>query len=182
MFDYTNDIPPYFGEVDEELIISDNIYITRRKSSFIDLLSYNKSSLDPKIEDLFNLDALFDGSTSTELTEIKPDNPTVTLMIDDFPDITFVSPVIACNNSEKFHQKLQPKPASQPVGTLSVSQRQKKIQRYLEKKKKRTWVKRIHYDCRKKVADNRLRIKGRFVTRNKAFDIISEGGNNLEPK
>ena len=182
MFDYTNDILPLFSEVDEDLIVSDNIYITRRKSSFIDLLSYNKSSLDPKIDDLCNLDALFDGSTSTELAEIKPDNPTVTLLIDDFPDITFVSPIIPSNNCEKVHQKLQPKLTNQPIGTLSVSERQKKIQRYLEKKKKRTWVKRIHYDCRKKVADNRLRIKGRFVTRNKAFDIISEGGNKLEAK
>jgi hypothetical protein len=182
MFDYTNDIPPLFSEIDEEGINSDNIYITRRKSSFIDLLSYNKSSNDPNVDDLCNLDALFDGSTSTELAEIKPENPTVLLMIDDFPDITFVSPTIHTLTSEKVHQKAQAKHITQPVGTLSVSERQKKIQRYLEKKKKRTWVKRIHYDCRKKVADNRLRIKGRFVTRNKAFDIINEGGNKLEAK
>jgi hypothetical protein len=32
-------------------------------------------------------------------------------------------------------------------------------------RKRRIWKKKINYDCRKKVADNRLRIKGKFVTR-----------------
>jgi hypothetical protein len=31
-------------------------------------------------------------------------------------------------------------------------------------RKKRIWRKKINYDCRKKVADNRLRVKGKFVT------------------
>jgi len=35
-------------------------------------------------------------------------------------------------------------------------------------RKKRIWKKKINYDCRKKVADNRLRIKGKFVTREQA--------------
>jgi hypothetical protein len=29
----------------------------------------------------------------------------------------------------------------------------------------RKWRKKVSYDCRKKVADSRLRIKGKFVTR-----------------
>ena len=29
----------------------------------------------------------------------------------------------------------------------------------------RKWKKKVSYDCRKKVADSRLRIKGKFVTR-----------------
>ena len=38
-----------------------------------------------------------------------------------------------------------------------------KIQRYLEKKKRRIWDRKIFYGCRKVVADNRERINGRFV-------------------
>ena len=32
-------------------------------------------------------------------------------------------------------------------------------------RKLRKWRKKVSYDCRKKVADSRLRIKGKFVTR-----------------
>jgi len=38
-----------------------------------------------------------------------------------------------------------------------------KIERY--KRKKRNWQKKISYDCRKRVADTRLRIKGRFISK-----------------
>ena len=62
--------------------------------------------------------------------------------------------------------------ASQPIehliGTLTKLKRAEKIQKYLQKRKKRIWHKRIEYDCRKKVADKRLRIKGRFVTKEQA--------------
>ena len=35
-------------------------------------------------------------------------------------------------------------------------------------RKRRIWRKKVSYDCRKKVADGRLRIKGKFVTREQA--------------
>jgi len=38
-----------------------------------------------------------------------------------------------------------------------------KIDRYLQKKQRRIWGRKIFYDCRKVVADNRERINGRFV-------------------
>ena len=38
-----------------------------------------------------------------------------------------------------------------------------KIQRYKQKKIKRVWNRKISYDCRKIVADNRQRVNGRFV-------------------
>ena len=51
------------------------------------------------------------------------------------------------------------------VGLISVEERQAKIKRYLEKRQRRSWNKRISYDCRKRVADGRLRFKGRFIAK-----------------
>lgn len=45
--------------------------------------------------------------------------------------------------------------------------RSQKIEKY--KNKKRNWKKKISYDCRKKVADARLRIKGRFISKKVLF-------------
>jgi hypothetical protein len=50
------------------------------------------------------------------------------------------------------------------IGGLSFEKRRLKLVKYMEKKKRRVWRKKVNYDCRKKVADGRLRIKGKFVT------------------
>jgi CCT motif len=42
-------------------------------------------------------------------------------------------------------------------------ERQFKIERY--KNKRRNWIRKISYDCRKRVADSRLRVKGRFISK-----------------
>ena len=42
----------------------------------------------------------------------------------------------------------------------------------MEKKKRRVWQKKINYDCRKKVADCRLRVKGKFVTYEQACEQL----------
>lgn len=59
------------------------------------------------------------------------------------------------------------------IGTLTQIQRQEKLKRYLEKKQRRVWAKKIKYDCRKKVADSRVRVKGRFVSKAKAEELNS---------
>ena len=48
----------------------------------------------------------------------------------------------------------------------------------MEKKKRRIWKKKVNYDCRKKVADGRLRIKGKFVTYEQACEQL--GMRSLE--
>eukprot|EP00826_Nyctotherus_ovalis_P007324 TRINITY_DN11818_c0_g1_i26.p1 TRINITY_DN11818_c0_g1~~TRINITY_DN11818_c0_g1_i26.p1 ORF type:complete len:423 (+),score=101.30 TRINITY_DN11818_c0_g1_i26:230-1498(+) len=58
------------------------------------------------------------------------------------------------------------------VQKLTDAERREKIQKYLKKRENRIWRKKISYDCRKKVADKRLRIKGRFVTKQQAFAVL----------
>ena len=55
--------------------------------------------------------------------------------------------------------------AHKQVGPISAEERRLKIKRFMEKRSKRTWGKKIVYDCRKLVADHRLRVKGRFVAK-----------------
>jgi hypothetical protein len=54
----------------------------------------------------------------------------------------------------------EPKPL---IGKLTFAQRQAKLERFRAKRLRRVWSRRINYDCRKKVADSRIRYKGRFV-------------------
>lgn len=52
--------------------------------------------------------------------------------------------------------------------------------KFKAKKSRRTWNKKINYDCRKKVADNRLRVKGKFVTKEQACTILGIQEENEE--
>lgn len=61
---------------------------------------------------------------------------------------------------------------SKKIGAISFENRRVKLLKYLEKKRKRIWKKKVSYDCRKKVADGRLRIKGKFVTREQACEQL----------
>lgn len=49
------------------------------------------------------------------------------------------------------------------VGSYSPQRRKLLIRRFLEKRKRRIWKKKIRYAVRKNFADSRLRVKGRFV-------------------
>lgn len=57
------------------------------------------------------------------------------------------------------------------IGKLTYEERQRKIERYRAKRTSRVWKKRISYSCRKRVADKRIRIKGRFVSKEEAQNI-----------
>jgi CCT motif len=51
------------------------------------------------------------------------------------------------------------------IGPLSEKDRMQKVLKYLHKKTNKSSMKKFCYKCRKQVAEKRLRIKGRFVTR-----------------
>jgi len=50
--------------------------------------------------------------------------------------------------------------------------RKDKLDRFLRKRRTRVWGKKISYFCRKQVADGRLRVRGRFVTRCQANRLL----------
>jgi hypothetical protein len=56
------------------------------------------------------------------------------------------------------------------IGIYLPDARRARIARFHAKRKMRIWRKRIKYDCRKKLADSRPRIKGRFVKRSDMDD------------
>jgi hypothetical protein len=59
-----------------------------------------------------------------------------------------------------------PMDASCPrVGAYTKEERQVIIAKFRAKKMRRVWRKQIKYDCRKRLADTRPRVKGRFVSR-----------------
>ena len=178
MNEYQEDIH-YMPEADYEYLQADSNYLAKRKSSFIDLLSYGKINCESITGELSNIELLLNDSFKPDdqhyITDIEP----VKLLLDEFPDIN-------CNQKhcisldgqyKTYIATLNKTYNNEFIGTLTAEERRKKIERYLAKKMKRTWKKKIHYDCRKKVADNRLRIKGRFVTRNKHITLINDQEN-----
>ncbi len=54
-------------------------------------------------------------------------------------------------------------PRTGHVGGYSPDSRRRRIDKFLEKRQNRIWMKRVKYDVRKNFADSRLRVKGRFV-------------------
>lgn len=66
------------------------------------------------------------------------------------------------------------------VGTISVEERRAKIEKYLLKRSRRTYGKKVFYACRKRVADTRVRVKGRFVTKKMAETLRTQERPNSD--
>mmetsp|Transcript_11047 Transcript_11047/g.14436 ORF Transcript_11047/g.14436 Transcript_11047/m.14436 type:complete len:484 (+) Transcript_11047:461-1912(+) len=58
------------------------------------------------------------------------------------------------------------------IGIYLPEARRERIAKFHRKRKNRIWRKRIKYDCRKKLADSRPRVKGRFVKRSEMDDLV----------
>ncbi|KAL2348026.1 hypothetical protein Fmac_002026 [Flemingia macrophylla] len=61
--------------------------------------------------------------------------------------------------------------ANLKVGRYSAEERQQKISKYRAKRSQRKFKKIIKYACRKTLADNRIRIRGRFARNDENSDI-----------
>ena len=68
-------------------------------------------------------------------------------------------------------------PECRRIGSITMEERRIKVEKFLEKRKHRSFKKKISYMCRKKVADKRVRVKGRFVSRLQAEEILGEKVN-----
>lgn len=51
------------------------------------------------------------------------------------------------------------------IGPLTIQERYSKIIKFIDKKHSNKIKQKFTYECRKQVAEKRLRIKGRFVTK-----------------
>lgn len=60
------------------------------------------------------------------------------------------------------------------IGPITVEERRDKISRFLEKRKRRNFSKKVSYACRKRVADSRLRVKGRFIKKVEADALCKQ--------
>lgn len=73
---------------------------------------------------------------------------------------------------EEEEEELELPPEVRYIGPLSEAERLRKVTNYLKKKYEKLFSKKHVYTCRKQVAEARLRIKGRFVTKEQAFKIL----------
>lgn len=61
------------------------------------------------------------------------------------------------------------------IGAYTLKERRKKLERYLEKRTRRIWDRNVRYQCRKNIAVNRLRVRGRFISREEEMSLINAG-------
>ena len=174
-WDFTSALEAHF-----ETLLPETVMGRDRSESFIDLLNqplglpevdsmYYSTTFDPLSLEAEEL-SLHEISSSTSIT-------TMVSQADLLTDLCLDSPNRPIMKKKKFpvKPKVHLLPISHQtinlnsiVGTITLEERRKKIHKYLEKRKRRTFSKRISYECRKRVADKRLRVKGRFVTKEQA--------------
>lgn len=68
------------------------------------------------------------------------------------------------------------------IGIYTPAERTAIIARFNAKRQRRVWNKKIRYNCRKSLADRRLRVKGRFVKRSEQEQLARELQARVEQK
>ena len=68
------------------------------------------------------------------------------------------------------------------IGIYTPAERVAIIARFNAKRQRRVWNKKIRYNCRKSLADRRLRVKGRFVKRSEQELLAKEIQARAEQK
>jgi len=82
---------------------------------------------------------------------------------------TLKNPLHHCPYAEAERQAKECKKCERPekkIGPLTMAQRQEKIAKYQEKKKRRLWNRKVTYSCRSTNAQKKIRIRGRFANSN----------------
>jgi len=65
------------------------------------------------------------------------------------------------------------------IGNYTPEQRRVRLTKFLEKREKRVWKKKVKYGCRKKLADSRPRVKGRFVPRAVQEQVLETASDEM---
>ena len=178
-----NNVPVKFGAPNE---INRHSKLNRNEDSFeTQYHSYFKAEQDKRYKDfisiyddyshiqsqLTNIPHLFKAETEPEfgqniLMGKKPEHFNIMQIPNNLHEMLYLNLNKNLNNGEsrEFLGEKQ-------IGALKIEERRRKVEKFLQKRKIRTWNKKISYDCRKRVADSRLRIKGRFVTKKQASEL-----------
>lgn len=59
------------------------------------------------------------------------------------------------------------------IGRYTPAERRLRVERYRQKRARRDFSARVKYDCRKRIADRRARVRGRFVTRAVELQLVA---------
>lgn len=153
----------------------DPFFTRERKHSldlFIDQFSpKDETILDPfvSIEDTLR-------KPSVDFNKQKTNSPTAITDIDSVSAKNVKTEVLEktriCTEAEisssaqaKDSEEIYSEKSEKKIGIYTPEARRERLQKFKEKRRNRIWEKKIKYDCRKKLADSRPRIKGRFVRR-----------------
>ncbi|OQR82074.1 hypothetical protein THRCLA_11154 [Thraustotheca clavata] len=155
----------------------------RHRSSLDDvMLDEDMDDDDMGIDDDLSLDGENDALAS--MTDMETESLKAALAKLS-PTDTLVSPKKAFSSLDKAPEAkpvavkkiYEPICHQRTIGAYTPAARKLRLEKFHEKRKKRIWKKSIKYDCRKKLADDRPRIKGRFVRVLENLNLVK---NNTE--
>ncbi|KAL9663499.1 hypothetical protein QQ045_018886 [Rhodiola kirilowii] len=97
-------------------------------------------------------------------------------------DLSSFVPKHALQTQRSFSERLPPRAEeidSHKMGRYTAEQRRMSIDKYRAKRSLRNFSKTIKYECRKTLADNRPRIRGRFKRNEDSYDVQKSGEEDV---